>query len=266
MHSQGNGSCLLGLCNEGYRCDCLGYETCELKTCGMHTSDANTIPSETLPFQCHLTPDVGTCTTFAAMLDTVTSADNAATDSSTSEEEASESAAAAVKLVEEVQAEKKAVAQVLKEVERIALDVPEEELQSIEEDAIVVQEAVEKVAELTLLAIRDATKACKRNLESRANRRQAHRKQKEANEKKVELDAERQRNVGSSKDSEAPKRCEKCEKLEEDIAVWRVSGRFRQRRAERRLREGLRRGEEASRGGVRLVMLLRRRSLRRRHA
>jgi len=81
-----------------------------------------------------------------------------------------------------------------------------------------VQEAVEKVAELTLLAIRDATKACKRNLESRANRRQAHRKQKEANEKKVELDAERQRNVGSSKDSEAPKRCEKCEKLEEDIA------------------------------------------------
>lgn len=77
MRHQRNNTCLLSDCAEGYRCDCFGFERCTISPCSQYTTAENAIPSSDIPFQCHLTPNAGTCTFFSSYLDSVMGADNA---------------------------------------------------------------------------------------------------------------------------------------------------------------------------------------------
>jgi len=252
MHSRGNDSCVLGLCNEGYRCDCFGYEMCELKSCSLHTSDANTTPSEITPFKCHLTPYAGTCTTATGVLDTVPSADKAAAESSKNDEDACQASITAIALVVDAQNENRTVRGAMREIDGIEFDVPAAELRKIEDEATVVCEAVEKAAELALMSIREADTASKGSRESRAFRRQAHRKQRELEGDKVALEKEHSKRGPSNRDDKEEEGCEACQTLQNKIArleaerkvVARKSGekakevRKARRKSQNRSREG----------------------------
>lgn len=97
------GLCLLDKCNTGYRCDCLGYSLCKRKKCAMCTAIENVIPSNKVPFGCHLTPDAGQCTTFSRMLDTLDAAKNALAEASHSNDMASSYTSESFQLVVMVQ-------------------------------------------------------------------------------------------------------------------------------------------------------------------
>ena len=84
MRHQGGNQCLMGECSEGYKCDCLGFEVCSISTCAKYTTVENAIPSEENLFQCHLTPEAGTCIDFESFQDTIAAVDSSTRESSES--------------------------------------------------------------------------------------------------------------------------------------------------------------------------------------
>lgn len=190
LRSQGDGTCLLGLCQEGYRCDCFGYELCGVSTCGKHISIGNTVPSETVPFQCKYSPGSGKCTNPVEILDTVNGAVNAETDAAVTTDETTTDEIDSTKEIEEIQKEKKALSTILKEVERVADDLPDEELEEIDVEAEIVEDAVEEAAEVALEAIKESKKAAKALREARGLKREARRADRMAKQKKEQLDVE----------------------------------------------------------------------------
>lgn len=190
LRSQGDGTCLLGLCSEGYRCDCFGYERCSISKCGKHVTIGDSVPSETVPFSCQYSPGSGHCTNAVDMLDTVSAANNAESDATASADETTADETDSTMEVKEIQREKKAVIQVLKEVERVADDLPDDELDEIDVDAEVVEDSAEEVAVVALEAVRESRRASKAMRESRKLKREARRADRLAKEKKDRLDRE----------------------------------------------------------------------------
>lgn len=82
MRHQGGGKCLLSECAPGYRCDCLGFETCSITKCSKFTTLSDVIPSDKQPFSCHLMPNFGTCVTVSGIRDIASAAVSAKSESS----------------------------------------------------------------------------------------------------------------------------------------------------------------------------------------
>lgn len=210
MRSQDDGTCLLGPCNEGYRCDCFGYEKCSISKCGMYTSVSTSIPSESVPFPCQMTQGTGVCTNPVDILDTVSTARNAESDAAASNDEAAEHETDATKQMKEIHREKKAIHQILKEVEIVADDLPDAELDNIDRDSEVVEDAIEKAALLVLESVRASRKSAKALRESRRLKRVAGRADRMKREKKKQLERE-------EKKPETNK--ELCDRLRQDIQI-----------------------------------------------
>lgn len=192
LKSQGDGTCLLGRCDEGHKCDCFGYQKCSIKKCGKHIPVGGT-RSETVPFQCKMEPDAGTCTEHVDFMETVSAAKNAESDATTSNDEATFTESAAVRVIDELTTEKKAVNQMMKEVESVADQIPPAELEEIEAEAKLVVVAVQKAGALMLAAVQEAVKVSEYTFNVRRFKRDAQRYQKAADEKKVELKAENEK-------------------------------------------------------------------------
>lgn len=63
MQHKKDNKCLMAACSEGHKCDCLGYEKCEIKSCSKFTTAAGVIPSTETPFSCQSVQGIATCLT-----------------------------------------------------------------------------------------------------------------------------------------------------------------------------------------------------------
>lgn len=108
MRYQGDGKCLLGQCSEGYKCDCLAYETCQISKCPKYTTMENVIPSAETPFLCHLTENAGTCINFVSFVDTLTGVDVAKQDATQSVTTVNIDMRAAIEAMDAIQDDKTA--------------------------------------------------------------------------------------------------------------------------------------------------------------
>lgn len=215
-------SCLLGSCNEGYRCDCFGFELCEITTCSKYASSAGSIPSDSIPFACHLKPNAATCTTVSSILDTTTAAQYAEADASTSDEDAADAADDSTDHVRLALAEKQLVRETLKDLEPFSDDIADDDLDEIEQHADTVNVEAERAASLQLQALKFYNTASMKKRHARRARRRARRMQNEADKEKAELNKERKRHntqSGNKSGNKSTTACPLCEKLKKRIEM-----------------------------------------------
>lgn len=188
--NQGDGTCLLGKCSAGFRCDCFGFEVCAINKCSKHIPIGTEDPSETVPFRCESRAGNADCIVLKDVIETATAAVNAEADATASNDESTEIELEAANDLETVQNQKKAVMQMLKDVERVADDMPDEELDAIDADVEQVEDAIEETTELVVGAVKEAKKACKGLREVRRLKREARRKYEKCGKLKKELEDE----------------------------------------------------------------------------
>ncbi|PXF44827.1 hypothetical protein BWQ96_05410 [Gracilariopsis chorda] len=210
MKPDNEGMCLLGECNTGYRCDCLGYTMCKRTKCAMYTAVENVIPSESVPFGCHLTPDAGQCTAFDHMLDTLDAAENALVEASHSNDAASAYTAESYQLVAKAQSDVSAVNEALRSIEPFRDELSDEETDELEKDAEVVRQSATEAARE---ALQVSLKAAEVNKERRLVadlKKTASKRDKEAKRAKDKL------KEAEEKADKEHKECEDCDKLKEE--------------------------------------------------
>lgn len=174
LRSQENGTCLLGQCSEGYKCDCFGYELCSVTTCDVHVPVGNVLPKENVPFQCKRNSTSGQCTSLVDVLDTLIAANNAERHASASHEDALVDESIAIRELQEIQQEKMQVHQMLKEVELVAHRISDEILHYLYVDAKIVEEAVLEAAVELEDIVREAKMTSMALRVTREHKRVAH--------------------------------------------------------------------------------------------
>lgn len=214
MRAQGGNMCLLGECNDGYKCDCFGFEQCTISSCSIYTTDANAVPSTTVPFACHLTPDAGRCTVFASFLDTVQAADNAKAEASASVKEADMEMTATNDAVVKIQGHKVVLEQTFEDLDTFSDQVTEEERKEVEaEAAIVVKSCSLALVEATELQ-KQVDNAFKANLETGRFHRRVRERESEAVRKEEQERVERLK-------PENKVVCTVCDTLKSEITLIR---------------------------------------------
>lgn len=217
IHNEGNGLCTLGLCKEGFRCDCFGYQVCDIKKCNQFTPTASASISENMPFQCQLTPQAGECRTAVDFVETAAAADNAKMDADVSVQDALTEETDSVDDVVEVLREKRRVIDIVRVVEAQEEDLDEEEVEEIEKEADVVVDAVAEAASEAQKAAEESKQAAKvkKVCKRRRNRaRKLRRKEREmAGVERKEREKSRMR---------GKKECTECDALKKQIAAVRA--------------------------------------------
>eukprot|EP00178_Gracilaria_changii_P019463 TRINITY_DN563_c0_g2_i1.p1 TRINITY_DN563_c0_g2~~TRINITY_DN563_c0_g2_i1.p1 ORF type:complete len:376 (-),score=66.84 TRINITY_DN563_c0_g2_i1:176-1303(-) len=211
---QGDGSCLLGACQASYRCDCLGYEKCKRSSCAVYTAMENTIPSELVPFGCHLTAGAGSCTTFDSMLDTVEAAVNAKTDARHSSSEATSESVNAQHLVTEVQSDAAEINDELNAIDELRNQMTAEEEKEIFHNAKIVQELVTECTRKALNVTVEAASAFDQSMQAAEMAGAAISADRDCDKAKSKLEEEK-----SKVEREKQQNCPACKKLEEDIEL-----------------------------------------------
>lgn len=195
MRAQGDGTCLMGACNEGYRCDCFGFEICKRTACSVYTTTANAIPSDTVPFQCQLTPNARKCTTFNAFVPTVSGASNAQTEASTNNDEAFELELGTSSAISKQEEYKLQVTNMLKELEPHSDKMTEKERDDIEKDAQLTLDAMEEAKAEAVITAQESAEVFKANRESSKFKALAIEFQKKIEEKEKEEAEERKKPI-----------------------------------------------------------------------
>lgn len=77
--SHGDGTCYMGDCNEGFRCDCIGFEHCSIQPCAKFIASGNVTSSTQSTFRCSRQADAGRCIKFSSFLESVDAPRNAKT-------------------------------------------------------------------------------------------------------------------------------------------------------------------------------------------
>lgn len=214
MHDQGDGTCLLGECNDGYKCDCFGFEQCSRSSCSIFTNTQNVVPSTYTPFQCNLTLHLGRCTVFEQFLETANAADNAKLESTRSSRETDTTMMDVIDDVQHIQGDKVTMEQKVEELDSFAEEVTDEERKQLEGDVKAVVEAIQKVQEELRDLQDDLEEATGTNYKVGKFRRMCHHKEKEATEKEAEERAEATK--PKNKDT-----CNRCDVLNVEIKALR---------------------------------------------
>lgn len=216
LRSQGDGTCLLGLCQEGYRCDCFGFEVCSLSTCGKLVPIGSILPSEVNPFACENNPGAGACVVVMDFLDSVAAAVNAEAAAVVSTDEATEDEGKIVTMLAEVVEERKAINQILKNVETLqksqtsAPDAICEEQEIVMENCTqAVEDSVQKIAVLTSKAVKEVRRASNAMRKARKHRRIATCNDRESQIKEMKLRKAESEDYDSSKKRQRKLRSQK---------------------------------------------------------
>lgn len=215
MHLQEEKFCLIENCSEGYRCDCLGYEMCKRISCSKYTTAANVIPSETKPFKCQLTPNATICIDFASYADTVSSAQNAYTESSLSTDECFEEERKIATYSNNIKNAKVVVHDTLKKLEQYFHQIPKEQRSELEKDSRLIMDSAHKVNTEAMISSEKSAEAFKANQKVLKFKNEAQIAEKQAIEKSIEY----------MKESDKPENkdtCIACEHLKAEIKAMRV--------------------------------------------
>lgn len=211
MRQDYKGLCLLDKCSTGYRCDCFGYSLCMRKKCAVYTAMENVIPSDRIPFGCHLTSDAGDCTSFSRMLDTIDAASNALAEASHSNDMASSYTSESFQIVAMVQQDIVAVNEALKSIEPFRDELSDQETNDIERDVEIVRRCAADVARE---ALEVDLKACEVNKQRRMVadlKKSAH-----ITDKKVKR-AQHKLKEAEEKAGKERKKCADCRELKDEI-------------------------------------------------
>ncbi|KAI0564892.1 hypothetical protein FGB62_22g543 [Gracilaria domingensis] len=208
---QGDGSCLLGVCQASYKCDCLGYEMCKRSSCAVYTAVENTIPSELTPFGCHLTPGAGSCTSFESFLDTAEAALNARTDAHVSNNDATIQTSEAQNLVMEAYNDLMLVNNALGSLDEIRDEITAEEEKEVYDDIQIVRDVAMDCVRRALNVSLEGDEAFKASVETASMTKMATDADKEGRKVEDELEKE------NAKAKDEKRNCVVCKKLEEDI-------------------------------------------------
>ena len=214
MKYQGGDKCLMGQCNDGYKCDCFGFELCTRRVCAKYTTKEGVIPHQTLPFGCHLTDNAGECIDFSEFSDTVQGAGYA---QEAANEYNKEAAADNREMTQAVQGIDDSVEETNKAMGGIAGAghlVTEEEFAEAEADANIVMEACVRASEEKALAAQESKEAYKSFIEASKFRAKAQELEKKADEREDEEKDERRKNKDKPK-------CDRCEELKREAKELR---------------------------------------------
>lgn len=207
---QGDGTCLLSDCNEGYRCDCLGFEKCTVSPCSKFMLSAGA-ESEKKPFKCRMTPNAGTCTDFDAFLGTTAAADNAKYASAANFVEVALHEEGIEDIVRSIRNDRDEVHKTLQlvyEEERGDLiDAAKHKL--AEDSALELLQLSAEVETLASMTAVDTAEAFKADMAVADFRRKAHNARKNKKEKLNKARVEKEKPENKDK-------CIACEKLEEE--------------------------------------------------
>lgn len=220
VHNEGNGLCSLGLCKEGFRCDCFGYQICSIKRCNQYTPTASASISPNAPFQCQLTPQAGECRIAVDFVETAAAADNAKMDADVSVQDALTEETDTVDDVVEVLREKRRVVDIVRVVEAQEENLSEEEMEEIEKEADVVVDSVAEAADEAQKAAQESKQVSK--VKKVVKRRRNHARKLRKKEREMES-AERKEREQSKKSGKAY--CSECEALKKRIAAIRAERR-----------------------------------------
>lgn len=146
---------MLGDCVEGYRCDCLAFETCKISQCSKYTASPGEEESRTVPFRCELNKNGGQCIIFEDVLDTTDSAGIAVEQSALFVDEASEAALASAADLALLYTERRQIAVILAKIDVVADLVTTSARTAIDEAALAIDRAVFS-AHNELIAIHNA--------------------------------------------------------------------------------------------------------------
>ena len=208
---QGDGTCLLGPCQSGFRCDCLGFETCAVSKCGKYVPVGNEEPSLTVPFQCAIMDNANDCITMTDVLDTVEAARNAASHLSVINDMVTTTSIEVINMLRTLLGQKQVVGQMLRDVDRFSDDIPKPELDEINSDTAKVSEALTDIVTVVRDVVEVSGKARDALEEARELKRTAVLKGENTKSKRKDLrDAE-------EKAKSENKKCESCEKLTAQI-------------------------------------------------
>eukprot|EP00178_Gracilaria_changii_P014723 TRINITY_DN412_c1_g1_i3.p1 TRINITY_DN412_c1_g1~~TRINITY_DN412_c1_g1_i3.p1 ORF type:complete len:333 (-),score=51.52 TRINITY_DN412_c1_g1_i3:504-1502(-) len=211
---QGDGSCLLGTCQASYKCDCLGYEMCKRSSCAVYTAMENTVPSELVPFGCHLTPGAGSCTSFEHVLDTVEAAQSAKADARHSNIEATIQTSDAQNIVMEAYNDVMILNNALGSLDEVSDVITNEEEKEIYEDVQTVRDLAMDCVRGALNVSMEGDEAFKSSVEAAIMAKTASEASNEGKKLEGEL---KQENLKAKEKGE----CLVCKKLQDDIQKLR---------------------------------------------
>lgn len=152
---QGNGKCMLADCAEGYRCDCLAFETCKISQCAKYTASLGEEESRTIPFNCELKPNSGQCISFDDVLNTTDASRVAVEQSALLVDEASEAALASAADLALLYTERRQIAVVLAKIDVVAYLITMSARAAVDEAALAIDQAV-SVAHQELISLHNA--------------------------------------------------------------------------------------------------------------
>lgn len=186
MRHQGDNTCLLSDCSDGYKCDCFGFEHCSISSCSLFTTSRNAVPSVGTPFSCHLTANAGKCHTFEYFLDTVNAADNAKAEGSLSVKDTTTDLLATAQDVQAIVQEKVTLDEVIDQLDNLAEIVEEDERAKIDADVSAVVEAIKAVRAEEKALDEEVEEATNANKQVGYFRRICRRREAEAAQKEEE--------------------------------------------------------------------------------
>lgn len=214
MRHQGDNTCLLDDCSDGYKCDCFGFEHCSISSGSIFTTGDNAVPSSDTPFSCHLTAGAGKCYTFGYFLDTVNAADNAKAEGTSSMMDTTVDMVACTEDIQVVIGEKVTLDKTIEQLDNLAELVTEDERADIDTEVGVVIQAIKAVRAEEEALDEELEEATKANNQVGYFRRMCRRREAEAAEKEEEEKSE----------AVKPKnkvQCNRCEVLRKEIQELR---------------------------------------------
>lgn len=206
--------CLLGECNDGYKCDCFGFEHYTKLVCSVFTTEANVVPSMDTEFRCHLTTDARTCVMFERFLDTVNAADNAKEEAKTVKSDTNTAMTEVSEDIKAMQFQKLAMATTLEVLETFTGEVTEQERMEVEAYVMIVVKYIRDSQTEALALQEEASEVSEAYFKIGHFHRMCHRKKKDS------FKREGQENTMATK-PENQKACNQCDSLKEEIKAIR---------------------------------------------
>lgn len=191
--SQGNGTCVTGPCNEGYKCDCDGYELCSVATCDSYSKNTNAVLSNETAFPCSLSKGTGFCIAMVDVMDTVRSASLAVVDADMNHDKVINASVYISEQVHSLQGWLQKVTTVLKKVQMVIQDLSDAERRDIYDNVEVVEHSIETMSYMVVSTVQYAHSTSGLLKDAYNFWREASAALKLKNERVAELEAERKK-------------------------------------------------------------------------
>lgn len=144
--SLANSTCTSGPCNEGYKCDCAGYELCSISKCDSYVAEGGTYVTDRDTTPCTISPRSGTCIVMVDVMDTVRSANGAVVEAAMNNDGVLAAARLMLHFIQDVQELQASINPKLKDLQKMAKLLPGKEIAVTYVDVGEVSHTVDEMA------------------------------------------------------------------------------------------------------------------------